>query len=129
MEEKDKYLEAARLIAECKPSKLPYVIAILQQGGFDLDKKAIEKAKGNIRDRQDWVLEYRNESDHANWAETDDKTVLALRKAYYDGVNFSKIASAAGVDRASVYKALYGKKKLTDFMRSKIEKGLNEICK
>ena len=106
MEEKDKYLEAARLIAECKPSKLPYVIAILQQGGFDLDKTAIEKAKGNIREKQDWVLEYRNESDHANWEDTDDQTVLALRKAYYDGVNFSKIAIAAGVDRASVYKAL-----------------------
>ena len=34
--ETDKYLEAARIVAECKPSKLPYVLAILREGGINM---------------------------------------------------------------------------------------------
>ncbi len=35
---KDDYLKAAQIIASCKNDRLPHVLAILHQGGFELEK-------------------------------------------------------------------------------------------
>ena len=119
------YLDAAELVAHCKPSKLPYVLALLEQGGFAVGEEEIKAAKKNIGRDESWVVAQRKNSKHENWKDTDDEIILALRDAFMKGVSLSKIASVAGVHCASVYKALYGRVP-TDYMRERIVYGLEE---
>ena len=128
MTENDKFLEAARMVAECKPSKLPYVLAILRQGGFEVGEDAIEKAKKNVNARETMLASARAESETKSWAETDDPDVLLLRKAFFDGASLSKIANVAGVNVATVYKFMYARKKRpTPFLRERIRFALKDV--
>lgn len=124
MNDNEKYLEAARLIAECKPSKLQHVLAVLRQGGFDVGDEEIEIAKRNIRERTDWLINARSQNENESWEKTDDTDVLLLREAFKNGASLTVIGNIAGVNRASVYKFLYAKKKPTPHMRERIMYGL-----
>ena len=119
------YLDAAELVAHCKPSKLPYVLALLKQGGFVVRQEAIDAAKKNIGTDKAWVAENRKKRPHTNWKDTDDSTILALREAYMNGASLYKIASIADMHYATVYKALYGRVP-TDYLRERINFALEE---
>ena len=121
------YFEAAELVAHCKPSKLPYVLALLEKGGFIVPEEAIESAKKNVGGKKAWLKENRQRRPHTNWKDTSDSTILALRDAYMDGVSLCKLASVAEVNYATMYKAMYGRVP-TDYMRERITFALKEVC-
>lgn len=128
MTEDEKKLEAARIISECKPSKLPYVLAILRQGGFDIGDEVVEQAKKNVRVRENWLASTRADSKSKSWAETEDPDVLLLRKAFFGGASLSKIANVAGVNVATVYKFMYAQKKHpTPLLRERIRFALKDV--
>lgn len=126
MNENEKYLEAARLIAECKPSKLQHVLAVLRQGGFDVGDEEVKNARKNAAGREKWLINMRARSENESWEETSDPDVIALREAFKNGVSLSTVANAAGINTASAYKFLYAKKKPTPYMRERIMYGLKE---
>lgn len=124
MEEFDKYLEAARLIAECKPSKLPYVLAMLKQGGFNVDDAesiAAEMKKKSKSKRAEYDRKTKNK---CVWQETSDKLLLALRNAYEHGQNMTEFASTVHLSRASLYKIMAADQKGKPSTRKDIENGL-----
>lgn len=108
MEDQNTYLEAAKLVAECKPSKLPYVLAILRQGGIDVSKSAVKAAMENLRDRETYRKELRESKGTDLWNDTDDPTCLLLRKIYNDGESIIKLGNVAGVHRSSMYAYIRG---------------------
>ena len=127
-EEKDRYLEAARIVAECKPSKLPYVLAILRLGGIEIEREPqlpkVADLKGNDRKAKS-KSEIRRAKDWAEWYDTEDPTVLALRDAFKNGMNIYKFAAVAELPRTATYKILIAKTPLTDYYRKKVEQGLS----
>lgn len=108
MEEKDKYLEAARIVANCKPSKLPYVLAILKQGGIDVSDKAVKAARENLRDRETYRKELRESKGRDLWVESDNPTCLLLRRIYEAGESIIRLGSVSGVPRCSLYAYIRG---------------------
>ena len=126
MNDNEKYLEAARLIAGCKPSKLQHVLAVLRQGGFDVGDEEIEFARRNAMGRKDWLISARSQNESRSWENTDDPDILLLREAFKNGASLSTVANVAGINTASVYRFLYAKKKPTPYMRDRILYGLKE---
>ena len=108
MEEKDKYLEAAQIVANCKPSKLPYVLTILKQGGIDVSDRAVKAARENLRDRETYRKELRESKGTDLWNDTGDPTCLLLRKIYNDGESIIRLGNVAGVHRSSMYAYIRG---------------------
>lgn len=109
--ETDKYLEAAKIIAECKPSKLPYVLAVLKQGGIELKPEQLKEAKLNIKDRERYATELRKAKGHDGWLYTDDPTALRLRELYDCGKSITKLSSVSGIHRSCLYMYIRGKQK------------------
>ena len=126
-ESNDKYLQAAELVANCKPSKLPYVLAILKQGGFDITPETIEKAKENIGNREKYRRDLREELGTSKWVDTDDATCLTLRKLYEDGKSIDKISSVSGVHRTMLYKYIRGEKKPSKPTVNRINDALSKL--
>ena len=125
--ENDRYLEAARIVANCKPSKLPYVLAILREGGIEIEDDARLPSKENLRGaskRKKSLSASRCIKDPVDWQPTEDKTILALRKAFKDGMNISRFAEASDLPRTAIYKIMSAKTKITDYYRAKVENGL-----
>lgn len=132
MENTDRYLEAARIVAECKPSKLPYVLAILKEGGIEIEDApkltSPENLKGNEK-RKRRMSEARGGADPKEWYDTEDETVIALRNAFKGGMNISEFAAVSGLPRTATYKIMSAKTPLTEYYRAKVEKGLGIINK
>lgn len=130
MTEEERYLEAARIVAECKPSKLPYVLAILREGGIEIEDRprmpSINKLKG-AKGKEKFLIESRGEKDPENWRDTSDETVLALRAAFKRGMNISLFSEASGINRSTVYKLMSAASKLSEYSRKRILVGLAAI--
>ena len=126
-EDKDKYLEAARIIAECKPNKLPHVLAMLKKGGFDFSDDEIQLQKLKHRDRTEWNVEYRKSLGRAKWSNTDDPLLICFRKAYEAGQSMVGLSEASGIHRVSLYNILIGETKLSPYMSARLEKGLKAL--
>ena len=128
LENQDKCLEAARIIANCKPSRLPYVLAALKQGGIDVGGLSVLQAKEAIRDgRSRWLRSEREDGFCANWETSYDETALALRKAYSNGLNISKFSHACGIGRTTLYKILQTGEISTPAYRKSITIALQNI--
>ena len=119
------YLEAARLIVECKPKKLPLLLSALEQAGIHIADESLEFAKvGIIKGRTSWLKDKRK--NHADWEDSSDEVILVLRDAYYNGVNFSDIAGIAGIGRTTLYTVLKTGRFSNDSIREKLKLALSE---
>lgn len=120
MENKTEYLEAARLIVECKPSKLPYVLTILEQGGFDLSRVSSVIPKLVSEKKKEFLMSERSQKENESWEPTDDPDILALRSAYQSGLNISKLSALSGIGRTTIYKFLAAYKPTSVSTRDKL---------
>lgn len=130
MTEEERYLEAARIVAECKPSKLPYVLAILREGGIEIEKDPKMPGIHNLKwakGKEKFLIESRGGKDPENWRDTSDETVLALRAAFKRGMNISLFSEASGINRSTVYKFMNATSRLTEYSRKRILDGLAAI--
>lgn len=121
---KEDYLEAARLIAECKPNKLMYVLAVLRQGGFDVDSMVSNEnsyyANYNSKLTLDELRRKKRESRYKDiWINSDDPIVLALRNAYLDGFKVSDISECSGITRTAIYDYMRGSRQYSAFTKER----------
>lgn len=109
--------EAVKMIAGCEANRLPIVLEVLEQSGYRFSGEAVRLAnyigtghEGRYGwDRTPFVVEKRREKEHKGWLETENEAALALRKAYLDGLRFSRIAELSGVSRKQPYVYMYGR--------------------
>lgn len=128
--ETDKYLEAARIVAECKPSKLPYVLAILREGGINIEEDAkvppIKNIKGASKNAK-WLEQKRKQHIPEEWRDTNDAVITAMREAFMSGISVTRFAEVSGIHRTNVYRFLEAGKPLTEYSRERIINGLREL--
>jgi len=127
MESKNEYLEAARIIAECKPSKLPYVLAILEQGGFDIKEVSSIVPKLVSEKKKEFLASERSKEPNGLWAKTSNADILNLRSAYQSGLNISKLSSLSGIGRTTIYKFIAAEKPTSETTRVKLMAALHAI--
>ena len=104
-------IKAARLIRNCPMEKIPLVVEVLRQGGFDITDKSFDEARqiamkvetANLRGS-------RSVADKSKWIWTDNEFVLMLREAYDDGISFPDICERTGLNKSTVYRCLWGEK-------------------
>lgn len=128
--ETDKYLEAARIVAECKPSKLPYVLAILREGGINIEDDVkvppVKDIKGENR-RAMWLGKKRKQHVPQEWNDTDDEAIIVMREAFMSGISVTQFAEAAGIHRTNVYRFLEASRPITEYSRDRIIMGLQKL--
>lgn len=116
----EQYLEAAKIVASCKESRLNIVLDILRKGGFDISSDAIMNAiEENVSNGHsaDEIKKFnRMKRYDKRWLKTDDPIILALRNAYLDGVKISTIASAAGITRTALYEYMVGRRQYSPWI-------------
>ena len=104
-------IRAARLLRNCPMEKMPLVIEVLKQGGFDITDESLAEAKQlAMKAETADLLKSRSVSDKSKWLWTDNEFVLTLREAYDDGVSFPEICSRTGLNKSTVYRCLRGEK-------------------
>lgn len=96
------YVRVAKIIAECPAKRLPYVIDILRKGGVDIDESICELA-GEEQKEKAISLRERRAYAPKEWIPTKSECALALRKAYEEGVSFTTLSRASGVNRGTLY--------------------------
>lgn len=125
------YLEAARLVAECKPSRLKYVLEILRQGGIEIPEEVIMQTKqeheasersGIMSRRQDREKRY-----DKRWVKTDDPIILTLREAYLSGYKISEIAEASNITRTALYEYMVGRRQYSCFIEDRFIEGFKTL--
>lgn len=120
---KEEYLEVLRIVSECKPSRLKYVLAILKEAGIhieDDDVKEVEIGKNEKFVTSFPVDEIKRESREkrysGRWLKTTDPIILSLREAYLSGVRISTIAEAAGITRTALYEYMVGRRQYSPWI-------------
>ena len=105
------YLAAAKVVAECKPSRLPQVLAILKQGGIDVPAADVKAAYAKIvaiPSDEERRKDKRKTEGHREWDETDNEAILRLREAYDAGASFTELSRLTGITRTTLYRYMYG---------------------
>lgn len=120
---KEEYLEVLRIVSDCKPSKLKYVLAILKKAGIDIDdddenevikkrqKKLVTSATVDEIQRESREKRY-----SGRWIKTSDPIILSLREAYLSGIKISIIAEAAGITRTALYEYMVGRRQYSPWI-------------
>lgn len=119
----EQYIEAAKIVATCKESRLNIVLDILKKGGFDISSdaimNAIEENVSNGRTEDEIKKFNRMKRYDKRWVKTNDPIILTLRNAYLDGVKISTIASTAGVTRTALYEYMVGRRQYSPWIAEK----------
>lgn len=108
MENQLDYVKAAEIIAKCPKRKMGVVLATLRKAGYEIDYDKELEDKTDKRSSKETIKRKRVGASEEKWIESDNPVTLRLRRAYRDGVNFSELSRNAGLDRATVYKYLWG---------------------
>lgn len=127
---KEEYLEVLRIVSECKPSRLKYVLAILKEAGIAIDDEDSNKvfrvnSKVFYTKQQEPIdlsiiegirRESREKRYSGRWIETSDPIILTLREAYLSGTKISTIAEAAGITRTALYEYMIGRRQYSPWI-------------
>ena len=109
MDEKQLYINAAKIISSCPKERLPYVLKTLEDGGISFDSEEIKEMCRAVswRDRTVSLTASRSVADTSNWSETTNPCILKLREAYKVGISLTKLSRMVGLNRSTLYKYLY----------------------
>lgn len=120
------YLKAAQIIKGCPKNKLPIVIDLLRQGGIEISGETYAEAKriDDERYRARYIL---RQSSKEKWVETDDPFVLEVRKAYEEGISFGDLYRITGLNKTTVYRALWGERGCSDYTKRLILDGIAKL--
>lgn len=120
------YLKAAQIIKGCPKSKLPIVIDLLRQGGIELSSETYVEAK-RIDDERYRARYALRQSSRDKWVETDDPFVMEVRKAYEEGISFGDLYRITGLNKTTVYRALWGERKCSEYTQKIILDGIEKL--
>lgn len=126
MAEKNEYLKAARIVANCPKNRLPEVLAILKQGGIEIDTGEVQKQRNAVGKKKSTLQSQRSEQAKEKFVDTDDPFVLKLREAYDFGISFTHLGRIVGLDKSTLYKYLYATRLPSFAMKEKIIAAIND---
>ena len=111
------YFRAAKLLATCKPERLPYVTEMIKKTGVEISD---ETTYGLIHAQMVGktlkpVLPsyFRRDSGPKSYKKfllTDDEVALKLREAYEKDVSFHELVIRTGVDKPNLYRYMWGER-------------------
>lgn len=140
--------EVIAMLVNCSDAKLPLVVEILRESGYELSDKVVAHALGNDDanergkkeksrknenthykwDRTPYVVARRQEQlQSVRWEPTDNVAICALRKAYADGLRFSRIAEICDIGRKQPYLYMHGISKPRGFMIRDILDAIDQV--
>lgn len=118
--------EAVEIVRNCPRDRLPYVLAILRQSGFDFPDAAVELARTTRQSKTDRMA-YKRKQERRNWLETDDPSVKMLREAYDTGISFTDVSKLSGINRTVLYSYLKGELNIAEKNRRALNDTLEMI--
>lgn len=112
MTEKEKidYIKAAKVVANCRNDRLPYVLEILRSAGYEFSEETLAMCMN--RKGSDVLRERRGAENKDDWQDTEDEVSIALRNAYDEGISFTEISRKCGVGRSLLYLYMKGERKI-----------------
>lgn len=140
--------EVVAMLVNCSDARLPLIVEVLRESGYELSDEAIAHALGNnnsnergkrepIRksdnphyrwDRTPYVVARRQEQlRDVRWDPTNNAAVCALRKAYADGLRFSRIAEICDIGRKQPYLYMRGVTEPRGFMIGSILEAIDQV--
>lgn len=126
MADKNDYLKAARIVANCPKNRLPEVLAILKQGGIEIDLEEAKRQRNAVGRKKSTLQSQRSEQEKEKFIDTDDPCVLKLREAYDLGISFTHLGRIVGLDKTTLYKYLYAERLPSFAMKEKIIAAVND---
>ena len=126
---KKEYLEAAKIVATCRENRVPLVVDILRQSGFEISDELVANV-GHEEPKTNKMLKARRdkETQRDKWKPTDDEAVLLLRKAYDTGISFTRISEMTHDNRTVLY-AYLKDRNVPEYKRQQLIDTLNELMK
>ena len=129
---KHDYVQAAKLLARTKLPQMPLIIDVLKQGGIEISEDAIAQYKRDVMPNGTMEKSKRNRYREPceDWLETDDPTIIRLRKAYISGLSISELSNRVDFSRPQLYNFLHGYRKLHSkykWLRDALEETFDEL--
>ena len=115
-----------RIVADCKESNLPYLMDAIGRFGFNDDAISEAASLPVSLDKRSQLAEIRAAQDKTRWKATGDPVVLKLRKLYDNGVSLTKLGKYCAIDKSSMYRYMWGEKRVTGFVRTRLENGMDD---
>lgn len=131
--------QAIAMLSKCCKSRLPLAVEILRQSGYQLSDEAIAFALNDGKnkegenenykwDRTPYIKARRLERlRDIKWEKTTNPAVYALRKAYMDGLRFSRIAELCTMGRKQPYRYMHGPSEPNGILSDKILEAIDQV--
>ena len=120
------YIKAAKILARCPKDRFEMVIDVLSQSGIDMT--AVKEFAGQMTAcRRDSLKEQRAMATKEKWKDTDNEIALLLRNKYEAGLSLSEIGRRTGLDKATVYRYLWGERNPSRYSAEAIKKAVAEM--
>ena len=122
------YKDAIEAVKNCESNRLPIILDILRNAGYEFSQESICTALsgGAGRAKRASITRVKKE---IQWEETDDELVERLREAYMLGASFTLISRLACVNRTAMYEYMHCKRNIPAYCREPLERALNSIFK
>lgn len=121
----EEYLEMLNIVSRCRKDRLPYVLAMLKLRGIDLDDAMAIADADELSDKV--KSENRRHSNTEKWKNTENKTMLRMRKCYENGMNMYALSRATGMNRTSLYAYMWGTRGIKPHHEEKINAGIDKL--
>ena len=122
------YKDAIEAVKNCESNRLPIILDILRNAGYEFSRESICTALSGGAGRAKRASITRAERGKW-WEETDDELVKLLREAYMAGVSFTLVSRLSCTSRTKLYDYMSGKRKVPEHHRESIKKALGEAFK
>ena len=108
MDEKQVYLKAAKIIASCPKSRLPYVLKTLEAADITFNDREIRDmlSIASGKDRTSALAASRASLDMSEWIATSNPCVLKMREAYKQGLSLTTLSRRTNLNRSTLFKYL-----------------------
>lgn len=127
MDKRD-YIEAAKILASCPERRLPQVVKMLREAGFEIEDGFVRDSRGRAEDgKRKRMREKRMERRTIDFRKIGDDFLDTLREAFESGMNMSDLSRASGMGRTTLYRYLNGETYPSKEDKEKILDAIKEI--
>lgn len=127
MDKRD-YIEAAKVLASCPERRLPQVVKLLREAGFEIEDGFVRESRsGTEGGKRKRVREKRVEGRTIDFRKIGDGFLDTLREAFESGMNMSDLSRTSGMGRTTLYRYLNGETYPSKEDKEKILDAINEI--
>lgn len=120
---KVEYKDALEAVKNCSSERLPIVIDILRNAGYEFSPESICAVLSSKKARAERAAMSRVEK-VSKWGESDDEAVNLLRKAYASGISFTSLSNHCCIGRAALYHYMNEERAVPSYCREKIKESV-----